>query len=341
MPKGFNRITPLLPLFLMLSIIPSSPFHGCGSTSSVITAANATTRGMTGSLSSGTFAALKGSNKSAVAASCSGVQLSCVNYAGTATTADVAADCSFSITLTLNSFYYCGFFVEASSSFLGTLGCEENSAFAAALPIFADTSGGTDAINAGSGLAFSSGQVAASTICQQVDQDGDGLSDADDTDDDGDTVGDSSDSFNESGCETADTYDSDGDNIPDIFEALWASLVDADSDNIPNFCDFDVDGDGLDNDADSDDDGDGTIDSSDTDILGDGVVDSGDQDHDGVDDMHATSCSLTSCSNDFECQLYADDTLSDSDPDNDIGTDEIECVTSSGCCELIQPSSQP
>nr|WP_301338573.1 choice-of-anchor U domain-containing protein [Vibrio coralliilyticus] len=134
-------------------------------------------------------------------------------------------------------------------------------------------------------------------LINDLDTDGDGISDLVDTDDDGDGVNDSSDAFPLDASETTDTdgdgtgnnadTDDDGDGVNDSSDAFPLDASET----------TDTDGDGTGNNADTDDDGDGVNDSSDAfpldasetlDTDGDGIGNNTDTDDDGdgVDDVN-------------------------------------------------------
>ena len=71
---------------------------------------------------------------------------------------------------------------------------------------------------------------------------------------------------------------------------------------------------------------DGTFDNADLSALTDSEVDSACSDNDDA------ACSTLECSNDFQCQLFADD-----DPDDEFTTGNTECA--SGCCALVAEES--
>ncbi|WP_253819309.1 beta strand repeat-containing protein [Vibrio coralliilyticus] len=134
-------------------------------------------------------------------------------------------------------------------------------------------------------------------LINDIDTDGDGISDLVDTDDDGDGVNDSSDAFPLDASETLDTdgdgtgnnadTDDDGDGVNDSSDAFPLDASET----------LDTDGDGTGNNADTDDDGDGVNDNSDAfpldasetlDTDGDGIGNNTDTDDDGdgVDDIN-------------------------------------------------------
>ncbi|WP_367317502.1 choice-of-anchor U domain-containing protein [Vibrio coralliilyticus] len=135
-------------------------------------------------------------------------------------------------------------------------------------------------------------------LINDLDTDGDGISDLVDTDDDGDGVNDSSDAFPLDASETLDTdgdgtgnnadTDDDGDGVDDSSDAFpldASETLDTDGDGTGNNADTDDDGDGVNDSSDAfpldasetlDTDGDGTGNNVDTDDDGDGVNDSSD-----------------------------------------------------------------
>ncbi|KFI13238.1 hypothetical protein IX95_04635 [Vibrio sp. B183] len=125
-------------------------------------------------------------------------------------------------------------------------------------------------------------------LINDLDTDGDGISDLVDTDDDGDGVNDSSDAFPLDASETTDTdgdgtgnnadTDDDGDGVNDSSDAFPLDASET----------TDTDGDGTSNNADTDDDGDGVNDSSDAFPLdaSETTDTDGDGDGDGVDDVN-------------------------------------------------------
>ncbi|MBI1909593.1 MAG: hypothetical protein HYS22_05435 [Deltaproteobacteria bacterium] len=310
---------------LLLGGITFSLTEGCGG--SVVRGADRT---ITGTLASSSLATSPLPIKSQVVA-CSNLSIVCISYNGGEITGTVDDLCTFAMTLTIDTVFFCSLVTKDSAAYLGLFGCEESGGVAGGLPIFQSPDGDTDGIDADT-VSLTSGKIVANNICKDTDQDGDGQSDFDDTDDDGDNIADDKDTFDQTGCTAADSYDSNANGVPDIFETIWGTLPDQDNDNIPNFCDNDLDGDGETNDKDTDDDNDGTPDDTDTDANADGLDDNLDADDDGMADSEEQqqTCELAKCANDFQCQLYADDTLGDDDPTNDIGTDNIKC--SSGCC---------
>ncbi|WP_242457011.1 beta strand repeat-containing protein [Vibrio coralliilyticus] len=135
-------------------------------------------------------------------------------------------------------------------------------------------------------------------LINDIDTDGDGISDLVDTDDDGDGVNDSSDAFPLDASETLDTdgdgtgnnadTDDDGDGVNDSSDAFpldASETLDTDGDGTGNNADTDDDGDGVNDSSDAfpldasetlDTDGDGTGNNADTDDDGDGVNDNSD-----------------------------------------------------------------
>lgn len=71
---------------------------------------------------------------------------------------------------------------------------------------------------------------------------------------------------------------------------------------------------------------DGTFDNADLSALTDTEIDNASSDNDDA------ACSTLECSNDFQCQLFADD-----NPDDEFTTGNIEC--SSGCCAVVAEES--
>jgi len=221
------------------------------------------TRGVTGSLTSTTLPAVtvRGSKRQVL---CGDVKVCCGGYDGTVTVAEVnASTCSFKIDLPLETFCYCAIFTgedednnDCPDTYLASLGCSENG-YGGAVPVFAAADDSTDQIDLGTSTVQGTSVVSENDWCASTDQDNDGTADSTDTDDDNDGTDDSSDFTNSIGCENADKFDSDGDNTPDIYEAIWGSalsalkvkgqtgsdidefFVDADDDNVPDFCDED------------------------------------------------------------------------------------------------------
>lgn len=334
-------------LFQSLTVLASlTLLTQCSSTGAATAGgADATTRDLTGTVSAGGLIAPSVSRSvvgKTTQLACSDVKLCCVGYAGgaptvAALTETTGGDCTFTVTLPLNSFRFCALFGGADAdsnscpdTYMGGLGCTVGSNFAGALPIFADADDSTDAIDGGT-LTVASGRVTASSdLCAQVDQDDDGTADTADTDEDGDGISDESDPYNDSGySDYIDDYDADDDGTPDIYEDSWDDYADFDEDGIPNFAEEDIDDDGTANDDDTDDDGDGISDEEDTDDDGDGTADadeSTDTDGDGIPDafdddadagdstgdddgsssLPAVSCTAVSdCSVDFETDYPA------------------------------------
>ncbi|MDO8519359.1 MAG: carboxypeptidase-like regulatory domain-containing protein, partial [Deltaproteobacteria bacterium] len=151
-------------------------------------------------------------------------------------------------------------------------------------------------------------------ILTLVDEDGDGLSNADDDNDDGDDQDDADDLCNASGCGNPVQRDGDGDSIPDFFEGIYGSLTDTDDDGVPNEFDIDIDGDGTVNASDSDDDDDGTDD-----------VDDEDADNDGITSAYELDSDRDGVPNFLDWDIDGDDTINDSDTDDD-GDDVLDTL---------------
>lgn len=361
---------------LMLAALYSGGVGGCGGGGGTTPAG--TTRNMTGTIAANSLAGLHLKGKRQTLA-CTDLQVCCAGYDGSLAVTEVEADCTFTLALPLNNFCYCDVFTGSDDdgngckeTFVASLGCSEDG-YSGAIPIFADDDDSVDDISIGTGTVEGRKVVSTEDPCAQVDEDDDGTSNEGDTDDDGDGSLDSEDDFNEFGCENADEFDSDDDDVPDIFQLIWSlefsaltlkhqdwdSLFeDADSDEVPDFCDVDygcepdiedTDGDCIPDDDDScsdDEDNDGLLscvdcdDSSgdvttgcyedatcDEDFDGDGVGFCEDCNDDNRDETTTfdegcpgmeTECELSACLNDTDCQELADDRLSDDDPDNDI-----------------------
>ncbi|MBI2068301.1 MAG: hypothetical protein HYT77_09855 [Deltaproteobacteria bacterium] len=341
----FHHGVAVLAVLLLVSL------QGCGSSGTA-----GATRAMTGSVSASSLQSVRLKSphqaltiKKATLA-CGDVSVCCSGYDGTVSVKKIGSDCSFTIDLPLESFCYCALFSGSDGdsngcpdNYVASLGCSANS-YEGAIPVFADDDNSTAAINLGSGDVQGSNVVSAIDICTQVDQDDDGIADSADTDDDGDGVTDAGDFQNDTGCVNADKFDSDGDNVPDIYESLWSSELqalrlggaksqldtffeDSDNDDVPDFCDSDFAC---------------TPDSEDTD--GDCIPDlydacGDDGDSDGVpfcvdcDDGDATS--TVECYEDEFCAIDSDndgfglcDDCDDWDPDS-----SYECFSDAFCEE--------
>lgn len=158
----------------------------------------------------------------------------------------------------------------------------------------------------------------------------------------------------ETGC--SDPADADGDCIPDEFDEC---LEDSDGDGVPDcldcdssstdlaasldcyddFCTVDSDGDGFSLCDDCDDEDSSTTDDCeefddfdpcavDGDSDGINLCDDCD-DEDSAVGLECTQCSTSSCDGAFDCQLFAEDDLTD-----EFETDNTQCVA--GCCELVE-----
>jgi large repetitive protein len=179
--------------------------------------------------------------------------------------------------------------------------------------------------------------------CNDLDDDGDGLSDLDEAlagtnplnaDSDGDGQGDLQEVGNDANAPT----DSDNDTVPDALDtdddgdgidSVVESFGDTDGDTIPNALDDDSDGDGMTDleEGSGDADGDGTPNFIDTDSDGNGIEDgtdgNGDQDNDGIPDFldvddedgPAGDPDQDGLSNDTEALLGTDPNNADSDND--------------------------
>ena len=257
----------LIMAVLLFGIGQLGGIGGCGGTTGSGGSSGAT-RGITGTVSASSLQSvrLKSSTQALTlkrqALACTDVSVCCGGYDGTLLVAEVASDCTFNLDLPLENFCYCALFSGADDdnndcpdNYIASLGCTENG-YGGAIPIFADADDTTDDIDLGTGDIQGSNVVATGNPCAQVDQDNDGTADDTDTDDDGDDVADAGDFQNDIGCINADRFDSDGDEVPDIFEGLWSSelqalklggsksqiadfFVDADGDDVPDFCDAD------------------------------------------------------------------------------------------------------
>ncbi len=185
------------------------------------------------------------------------------------------------------------------------------------LNVTAPLAGGAAAINLGVTKVMGS-RVATASLnpLEDVDEDGDGLSDFDDPDDDNDAVADDQDA------------DSDGDGVADADEDLDAdddglpNIVDPDDDNdgVPDRQDLDADGDGaLDWDGDSDHDGDGVPDAIDPDMDNDGLANAqdNDEDGDGIPDIYEVDADNDGVPDDCDNDDDNDGVLDSQDEDND------------------------
>ncbi|MBI2082503.1 MAG: hypothetical protein HYT76_02945 [Deltaproteobacteria bacterium] len=227
---------------------------GCGT--------SGTTRGLTGTLNSSSLSGLK-IKGATVAVACEEIKVCCGGYDGKVTVEKVNKDCTFKIDLPLETFCYCAIFTgddadsnDCPDTYLASLGCSENG-YGGAIPVFAGADDKTDDIDLGSSSLEGRKVVSTNNYCASIDEDNDGIANSTDDNDDGDEVLDSTDFQNAKGCVNADKLDSDGDDTPDIYEGLWGStlsalkvkgqtdgelddfFVDADNDDIPDFCDAD------------------------------------------------------------------------------------------------------
>lgn len=332
-------------IFFLTSACGGSSSSGGGSSSSD------NTRNITGTVDSTalTSSLIWKKNLKFVTLGCSDVQVCCFGYDGTASVADVADDCSFTLALPLESVCYCSIFSGGDGdsdgcgdSFVATLGCSETG-YSGGIPIFADDDDSTDDIDFGSVSVQGDVGYSSTDPCSQVDTDDDGTDDAADTDSDGDGVEDDGDFVCGDGCLNADDFDSNDNDVPDIYESTWDGLSDSDSDNIPDFCDVSEECDCSEEDTDCDclpDDDDESLEDDD----GDGVTAEIDCDD---DDAEATyDCYLEAlCALDFDgdgTSLCDDCDDFDSDDDRTIDEgceDEISC-TISACdhdfgCQLV------
>lgn len=304
--------------------------------------------------------------------SCTDVEVCCAGYDGSTSAAAVGSDCTFALSLPLDSFCYCALFTGADADgdgcgdeYVASLGCSEGG-YSGAIPIFADDDDSTDAIDLGTSTVQGSRVVAQNDPCSQVDSDDDGTSDESDTDDDGDGTLDTNDFAGDDGCLQADEFDGDDNNIPDIFESDWADLADADADDIPDFCDAtaceaseedtngncvpdefdefleDDDEDGFDASLDCDD-GDAAIgldcyldDICALDLDGDGVLLCDDcDDLDPANDLTVDQGCDVACTQSATCSSdFECQLFADDDQTDAFETDNVECID--GCCELIE-----
>jgi hypothetical protein len=162
-----------------------------------------------------------------------------------------------------------------------------------------------------------------------VDSDGDGIADVDDSDDDNDGIAD-----------TDETGDTDNDGIPDSLEA---NDLDTDGDGMADYNDANADGEGQNDGTGGEEDGvllgpwndtdnDGIPDHLDADNgsgTGDDVVGSGDGDNDGLSDAEE-------CPDGYKCPDSDGDGIPDymdTDSDNDGLSDEDECPTGAPCTD--------
>lgn len=262
--------------FFLIVFIACASACGGGSSSSS-TSSSGSTRNITGTVDSAVLSSslIWKKNFKFVTLGCSDVQVCCFGYDGTASVADVADDCTFTLALPLESVCYCSIFNGSDGdsdgcgdSFVATLGCSETG-YSGGIPIFPDGDNSTDDIDFGTVSVQGDVGYSSTDPCSQVDTDDDGTDDADDTDSDGDGIADEDDFVCGDGCLNADDFDSDDNDVPDIYESTWDGLSDSDSDNIPDFCDVteecdcsetDTDCDCLpddDDETEEDDDGDG------------------------------------------------------------------------------------
>ncbi len=291
--------------FVLLVALEIGGSGGCNSTSSS-SSSSSSSRKLKGSLSSSSLSKLAANaglvlaGKKATLA-CDQAQIKCITYKGSETKVDLGSDCSFDIDLPLNSHEGCCLFDKSSGTELGCLSCDGSTS----LPIYAGTAGETTEVDLGT-LTSSGNTTASETLCDSVDEDGDGKSNTDDTDDDGDGTADTSDLYDTEGFRDFLHVDTDEDGVSDVYESsVWAGFGDKDGDGVPNVCDADIDGDGQVNEKDTDDDGDGILDTADADENADGVNDDAiDTDGDGVP-------------NDIDGDIDGDGTDNASDTDDD------------------------
>lgn len=301
----------------------------------------AESRELTGSIAAASISALVKNQSGDGASSCSDLTICCGAYDGSLAVAEVAADCSFTLSLPLDNFCYCSIFSgadedgnECPDTYLASLGCSENG-YSGAIPVYADDDGTTDAIDLGEGNFEGAKLVvsAAGNPCAQVDQDGDGSDDAGDDDDDGDDIGDGEDDFNLFGCENLDELDSDDNGTPDIYESFFSSdfaisrsgglvknqgedsdfadfIGDDDDDGVPDGCDTDF-----------------GCEPDDGDVDGDCIPDDFDwcaDDEDG-DELYACfDCDDTDPDIEVSIACYDDFCASDSDGDGFGGCDDCD-----------------
>lgn len=287
--------------FLALAAVQFGGIGGCGSNDAG-GGGDEGTRSLTGALPVSLPAPLtlhQKRQKSQSTLACTDVQVCCIQYGvtgATPTSIDVGTDCRFSLELPLNS--YCACYLASGTdddgdgckdTYVGSIGCSANG-YSGALPVFADEDGGTGDIDLGTSSIEGKKVVAANDPCAQVDQDGDGTPDSEDSDDDGDGTGDAGDVFEGDSCADLCQMDANENDVPDCYElgdvadaaaalklkgqGLPGSFFDlffgdSDGDQTPDGCDAnfgcdpsadDADGDCIPdafNDCDVDDDGDG------------------------------------------------------------------------------------
>lgn len=260
--------------------------------------------------------------------SCTGVSLCCYNYEGsTPVVASLADDCSFTVSLPLQDYFFCG-------AFSGTDGDSDDCPdtlegyLDEGIYISLAADGSSDAIDAGTINDDDDDGIydVPEAVRTALDADGDGTSDATDDDDDGDGFADVEDTFFAGLLLNGLQVDGDGDGVPDIFELaeVFADCLDADEDAICNIFEEDPDDDDLIGDDDTDSDGDGIADAEDDDADGDGIDDAGaeDADGDGVIDSYDWDADGDGVANDDEVEggvgeniggtyLYNDSIMSD------------------------------
>jgi hypothetical protein len=236
-----------------------------------------TTRGLTGNVNASSLTGLRLKGvKTAVA--CEDLKVCCGAYDGSISVEKVNKDCTFKIELPLETFCYCALFTgddedksDCPDTYVASLGCSENG-YGGNIPVFPGGDDSTEDVDLGTSSVQGTTVVSANNYCASVDEDNDGDVNSLDLDDDGDDIQDTIDFLNAIGCKNADKLDSDNDDTPDIYEGLWSDtlqtlkikgqtdgeldefFVDADNDDIPDFCDADAEGvcvaDSEDNDGD-------------------------------------------------------------------------------------------
>lgn len=160
---------------IALLILGAIGLAGCG-----VTDGASNTRAITG-----TVAASQANSLQALAAdTCAADKVIATDTAGTATTTDVADDCSFQLTVDTGKSYAIGF--TRNDSFVATVVFSSGTAGFSGSD-FAVSPGDTP-IALGTITISGSTAVPASNPLNQTDQDGDGVADLDDTDDDEDGI---------------------------------------------------------------------------------------------------------------------------------------------------------
>ena len=232
------------------------------------------TRSLTGALPVSLPAPLTLRGKSqATDLACTDIQVCCVEYGSTEATPtaiDAGTDCSFTLSLPLNTFYACHLASGTDDdgdgckdTYVGSMGCFADG-FSGGIPIFPGTDGGTDDIDLGTSSVEGHKMVTANDPCAQVDQDQDGAADSEDSDDDGDGTDDADDVFNGAVCADLCKMDGNENDVPDCYELgdvaaggtsdsfFDVFFADSDGDNTPDGCDADIGCSSNDDDANGD-----------------------------------------------------------------------------------------